>query len=156
MLRDALPVGALLALEHALGGLGDDVGAKPPHHLDARLGAPVDRVLHQRHERALRHEQRQRDQRHPRLQVDQIGEDADQYAAMQHRLRHAGRDEEADRVGFGQDDRDADAFLGGGVGLGVAQRRGEGVEAQAPARRLADRVAIDVPGELGERPAPAR
>ena len=106
-------------------------------------------ALQDRNEEDLRHEQRERHQRHPGLHEQHVAEDAEEDAAVQHRLRKAGADETADRVHLRRHDRDGDALvLGAGLAFGAGYRHQVRVEPQVLADRLDHRAAVDIEGEL--------
>src|SRR5437763_5335137 len=79
-LKDALDrpgVDALAAV--VLGGL-DDADAEPTQHLNARRRALDDRLLHQGHEHQLGHKDRDRDERHPEVEMDHVGQHGQHHA----------------------------------------------------------------------------
>src|SRR6266550_6804058 len=60
---------------------------------NARPRQAIDRRLHQRDEKELRHEERECAERHPRVEMDEISEHRGQDATLQERLGDAAADE---------------------------------------------------------------
>ena len=73
-------------------GLVDHADPELAQNPDAGSGAPVDRRLHQRDEEKLRDEERDCAERHPRVEMDRIGEHGEQDAGLQQRFGDACTD----------------------------------------------------------------
>ena len=100
--RSMRPVVGLVSRVVAAGRL-DDADAELPYDLDARSGAPVHGALHERNEDELGDEERERRARHPKVDMDHVGQHGKQDASLQQGLGNARSDEPADRFDFRDD-----------------------------------------------------
>src|SRR6202011_3386898 len=85
--RELEPKDSHVELEHAVDarvvglvprvvatGRLDDADAELPYDLDARSGAPIHGTLHERNEDELGDEERERRARHPKVDMDHVGQ----------------------------------------------------------------------------------
>src|SRR6516165_2781286 len=148
--EDKDPVDALLVGAEVSIGLVDHVDPELAQYPDAGSGAPVHRRLHQRNKEELGDEESERAERHPWVEMNEIGKHREQDAALEQRLGYALADEPADGLDFRDDHRDRDPLrIGGWGGGGRYLDDRVYASAQVADGALADPAPIHVEDELG-------
>src|SRR5438270_9517163 len=83
------PVNAAFIVAEVFIGLVNYIDPELAQDPNAGSRQAIDRRLHLRDEKELRHEERKRAQRHPRVEMDEISEHRGQDATLQERLGDA-------------------------------------------------------------------
>ena len=142
LLDAPLVFGVIIAVDHR--------NAELAQHPNARSGAPVYCRLQQWHKNQLRDNERKGGERHPWIDVDQIGENRAHDAGLQQRLRDTLTDKPADRLDLGDDHRDCNRLGFGGRGGGCRSLDDRmHPPAQIAFGPLADPAAVNIEYKLG-------